>query len=281
MPITSISIPPTVQRFTSNAGTQSGVLFNVTAANATAGATYTNNSQTFTVLSTIAGGTLLFTSNTTGLPLTSGTLTRTSGTGDATITFSSYQLLLTYTRPINAKHIKVCMVGAGGSGGTGSGGSAGANGTASVFGISLLIANGGFGAPTAGSYAGNGGSFTINSPAVGWGVAGGGGGSGYGGNIAINQTISGMGGSSYFGGAGAGGQGCGSPGTSAAANSGSGGAGSACANNAMGGGGGAGGYIEAFLHNPENTYLYSVGAGGASGGYAGGSGVIIVEEYYS
>jgi len=48
----------------------------------------------------------------------------------------------------------------------------------------------------------------------------------------------------------------------------------------MGGGGGAGGYIEAFLHNPQNTYLYSIGSGGASGGYAGGSGVIIVEEYY-
>lgn len=271
---------PTIQRFTSNVGTQSGILFTVTAANATVGATYTNNSQTFTVLSTISGDTTLFTSNTTGLPLASGTLTRTSGTGDATITFSRYQVLLTYTRPTGVKYLKVRMVGAGGAGGGGSGNSAGANGSASIFGTSLLIANGGFGAPTASSYAGNGGSFTINSPAVGWGVIGGGGGSGYGGSVGINQTISGMGGSSYFGGAGTGGQGCGSPGTNAVANSGSGGAGNACANTAMGGGGGAGGYIEAFLHNPQNTYLYSVGAGGSTGGYAGGSGVVIVEEYY-
>jgi hypothetical protein len=63
-------------------------LFNVTSANATAGATYTNNSQTFTVLSSITAGTQLATTG-TGAPLASGTLTLASGTGDATITFSS------------------------------------------------------------------------------------------------------------------------------------------------------------------------------------------------
>ncbi len=63
--------------------------FTVTAANATAGATYTNNSQTFTVLSTIVAGTTLLASG-TGAPLASGTLTKVTGTGDATITFSAF-----------------------------------------------------------------------------------------------------------------------------------------------------------------------------------------------
>lgn len=62
--------------------------FTVTSANATAGATYTNNGQTFTVTDTIAASTVLFCTG-TGAPTASGTLTKTSGTGDATITFSA------------------------------------------------------------------------------------------------------------------------------------------------------------------------------------------------
>jgi len=62
--------------------------FTVVAADATAGATYTNNSQTFTVVTTIAGGTTL-TTTPTGSPEASGTLTKTAGTGDDTIVFSS------------------------------------------------------------------------------------------------------------------------------------------------------------------------------------------------
>lgn len=62
--------------------------FTVTAANATAGATYSNNGQVFTVATTISGGTSLLASG-TGAPTASGTLTKTSGTGDATITFST------------------------------------------------------------------------------------------------------------------------------------------------------------------------------------------------
>ena len=62
--------------------------FTVTSANATAGATYTNNGQTFTVTATIAAGTLLFCTG-TGAPTAAGTLTRTSGTGDAAIVFSA------------------------------------------------------------------------------------------------------------------------------------------------------------------------------------------------
>ena len=63
--------------------------FTVSSANATAGATYTNNGQTFTITNTIAAGTTLISTG-TGLPLSSGTLTKASGIGDATITFSAY-----------------------------------------------------------------------------------------------------------------------------------------------------------------------------------------------
>lgn len=62
--------------------------FTVSSANATLGATYTNNGVTFTVVATIAASTtLLMTSS--GAPQTSGTLTKGSGTGDSTITFSA------------------------------------------------------------------------------------------------------------------------------------------------------------------------------------------------
>jgi hypothetical protein len=66
-------------------------VFQVTSANATVGATYTNNGQTFTVVSTIAGGTTL-TCTGTGSPASSGNLTKTSGTGDNPISFSSWFL---------------------------------------------------------------------------------------------------------------------------------------------------------------------------------------------
>ncbi len=62
--------------------------FTTSAANATSGATYTNNGQTFTVVGTITGGTTLIASG-TGAPASSGTLTKVTGTGDATITFSA------------------------------------------------------------------------------------------------------------------------------------------------------------------------------------------------
>lgn len=71
--------------------TPNGYLFTVSAANATAGATYTNNGATFTVNNTIVGGTsLTMTNSSTHAPSASGTLTKTSGTGDATITFSAF-----------------------------------------------------------------------------------------------------------------------------------------------------------------------------------------------
>ena len=63
--------------------------FTVTSANATIGATYTNNGVTFTVLATIASQTTLTASCPGGAPSASGTLTKASGTGDSSITFSA------------------------------------------------------------------------------------------------------------------------------------------------------------------------------------------------
>lgn len=63
-------------------------IFTITSGNATAAATYTNNGQTFTVLETIAAQVTLVTSG-TGAPAASGTLTKATGSGDATITFST------------------------------------------------------------------------------------------------------------------------------------------------------------------------------------------------
>lgn len=64
-------------------------VFTVTSANATVGATYTNNGHTYTVAATIAAQTTLVVTGPAD-PLTSGTLTKATGTGDATITFSAF-----------------------------------------------------------------------------------------------------------------------------------------------------------------------------------------------
>ena len=64
-------------------------IFTVSSANATAGAIYSNNGQNFTVTSTISAGTTLVTTGVNS-PLPSGTLTKVSGTGDSTITYSTF-----------------------------------------------------------------------------------------------------------------------------------------------------------------------------------------------
>jgi hypothetical protein len=72
----------TIKRFQPKLAT-----FTVSSASATAGAVYTNNSCSFTVLATIASKTTLK-ATASGTPEASGTLTKVSGTGDSTITFS-------------------------------------------------------------------------------------------------------------------------------------------------------------------------------------------------
>jgi len=83
---------PTLPRMGwSELGTSATVQFTVTSANATVGATYTNNGVTFTVLATIAGGTTLYCSTSgSSNAAASGTLTKSGGTGDSSITFASW-----------------------------------------------------------------------------------------------------------------------------------------------------------------------------------------------
>ena len=83
-------------------------VFTVTSANANAGAVYTNNGQSFTVISNIVAGTTLVASG-TGLPTTSGVLTKVSGLGDSTITFSAdtdYGTITDANYGLNGNNIK-------------------------------------------------------------------------------------------------------------------------------------------------------------------------------
>lgn len=69
-------------------------LFTVSSANATTGATYTDaDSNVYTVVTTISGQTTLTTNGIPVVPPASGTLTKTSGTGDSTITFTAFATL--------------------------------------------------------------------------------------------------------------------------------------------------------------------------------------------
>lgn len=108
---------PSLQALVST-GPKTGSFFVVVSANATAGATYTNNGSTFTVISTITGGFNLITSG-TGSPLTTGTLTKTSGTGDSAIVFTYTQNLATYTKPTSPAPLYLKFRGVAGGGGGG------------------------------------------------------------------------------------------------------------------------------------------------------------------
>ena len=126
--------------------------------------------------------------------------------------------------------------------------------------ISVRMVGGGGGAT------GNGGNTTLGTFTAGGGVTGpsGAGGTATGGTLNIPGApggASGQGGSSYFGGAG-------TSSASAAANSGSG-----------ADGGGSGGYEEFSITSP-GALGYGVGAGGA-GSPGGGSGIIVIQEFYN
>lgn len=198
----------------------------------------------------------------------------------------------TYTRPTPAPlYLRVRMVGGGGGGGasgTGSYGTAATAGGASTFGTSLLAANGGnFGSP--GGAGGQGGLAFLGGA---MGLANQGSGGGASGEQLSSTSVEisgGTGGASALGG---GAPGAGSVGTSAYANTGGGGSGAGFGSVsgicASGAGGGSGGFVDAILISPLASYAYSVGAGGTNqtagtSGFAsgsGGSGIIIVEEFY-
>ncbi len=278
------SVPTTIQTLTSGTTYNLDYYFTISSGNATLAATYTNNGVTFTVHATVASSTSVVMSG-SGPPAASGTLTRTGGSGDATLTFSSYNA------PVKL-HIK--MVG-GGGGGAGGGTTNGVNQTAggtTTFNTTLSCAGGGAGIGQIGS-GGNGAAggtcSAIPANAEGYIQPGERGTIGFHTSGSTAYARGGDGGASPFGGNGGGGSV--SAGSAAIANTGSGGgggSGSNAINNAGGGGGGSGGYLEAWIASPSATYGYAIGGAGTAGaagtsgqvGAAGGSGLIIVEEVY-
>lgn len=276
----------TVQIFTSgSAQTYSkNYAFVISSGNATAGDTYTNNSVTFTVYETVASSTLVYARG-SGPPSSSGTLTRTSGSGDATLTFSEYAA---------PKSLFIRMVGGGGGGGgsgTGAGATAAGGGaTTYADGTFTLSAGGGAGGPHAngGGFVGGAGGSTSGCDVNFTGQPG----NSASGNDSVNQfqQYGETGADSVFGGGGAAGtNGGGNVGGAAQNGSGAGG-GSAGggSNNDAAASGGAGGYCEKTIRNPPNTGTYTIGGGGAGGaatsnggtGGAGGSGILIIREDY-
>ncbi len=275
---------PVVTKYVSGSNTWNKTyIFGIASGNATIGATYTNNGVTYTVSATIVSGTSLYATG-NGAPTVSGTLTKASGTGDATITFYAHR---------SALYLRVRMVG-GGGGGAGSGSAPGSDGTVggdTTFGSSFLTAGGGgFGLNGAVGASGAGGSVTVNSGATGISIEGAPG--DYipvSGVSALYTGPGGSGGQSALGGRGVGVHE--QVGGTAKANSGSGGGGGALNGGSgefQGNGGGSGGFIDVIVPSPASSYSAVVGAAGAAGGAgtgglaggAGAAGLIEVTEYF-
>lgn len=273
------------QSFLSGSGTygHSYTFFASAAASATVGATYTNNGNTYTVLATIASKLQLVCKG-VALPEAEGTLTKATGTGDATIDFVAYKI------PI---YIKVMTVGAGGGGGGGGGGGTsgdGANGGDSTFGV--LTGSGGVGGVNTLGQGGTGGAASLGGTA-GYAIPGGSGTAAQYDNGANIFMCGGAGGNSILGGGGGAASYNGTAttaGFAGATNSGAGGGGGGGQPSSQyyGAGGGAGGGVVSIIPTPALTYSYGVGAGGAGGaagasgkvGGAGAAGIIFVEEHY-
>ncbi len=278
-----VPIAPVVTKYTTGSGSHNiSYVFFITSANATIGATYTNNSVTFTVSATIAAQKKIILTG-SGAPLASGTLTKSGGTGDSTITFHAVRA------PIS---INVKMVGGGGGGGGGgaAGAADGGAGGNSTFGTTLLVANGGGGgkANVSGN-GGAGGTASLGTGPFGVAVSGASGSGGQTSGTAGVGVCGGSGGNTPFGGGGGGGTQGTIGGQAAATNSGSGGGGGGGSAVPAGAGGGAGGYVDAIINTPLSTYAYAVGAAGSAGahtgagagdGAAGAVGVIVVVENF-
>ena len=195
----------------------------------------------------------------------------------ASNTIATRQIFLsgsgTYTTPANVRQIRVRMIG-GGGGGAAYITNAGTDGSDTSF--NSIVASHGLGGGLQANGGGNGGSGGSGSASL--RVPGGGGGSG--------SAMGGVGGSGAFGGAGSAPGSTTAAGRNAFANTGGGGSGACGAATGYGSGGGAGEYVELIINSPSASYSYAVGGGGAGGvpgglaGGNGGSGVIIVDEYY-
>jgi hypothetical protein len=266
---TMMSVIPVTTKMTASGTYNLPYAFFITSGSATVGATYTNNGVTFTVVRTVASGTQLLASG-NNVPATSGTLTKSGGTGDATLTFHAF---------LPPKYIDFMLIGGGGGGASGGGSAAAAgNATNSTIDVTLAIANGGNGGPGGGG-AGARGSYSLDSSVIDLGSMDGtpGGAStnaGWSANFP-GSLNGGNGGSSVLGG---GGQSApGGAGSNAAANSGSGGGGGGMSTTTgpAGGGGGSGGCARGRLVSLNATYAVVIGAGSAgntAGVFDGGNG---------
>lgn len=171
-------LPMYRENFTSSGTYYKSYYFFISSGSATAGATYTNNSATFTVVTTVASGTLIHMKG-TGAPAASGTLTKSGGTGDNTLTFYAARA------PIQ---VYVQVVGAGGGGGGAaataagqacSAGGGGGGGTAyklipiASIGTSEAVTIGTGGTGVSGASGNNGGNSSFGSHATANGGSGG------------------------------------------------------------------------------------------------------------
>lgn len=183
----------------------------------------------------------------------------------------------TYTTPAGARQLRIRMVGGGGGGGSYNAAGNGSDGGDTGF-NSIIAKHGSGGLQGGSSSIGNGG-------------AGGTGGAGSASLRMSGQTGVSGGfsiGAIQFNNGNPGGSSCLGAGSTtvsvaAAANSGGGGAGGASSSATIGGGGGggAGECVELIVNSPSSTYTYTIGAGGNGASASnGGSGVIIVDEYY-
>jgi hypothetical protein len=189
----------------------------------------------------------------------------------------------TYTTPANVKWIRVRAIGGGGGGGA-TGTSPGSSGTggSTLFGTSLINANGSGGSVNENGTPGGGSTF---GSAIGMAITGGAGATA----PNVNGGAGGNGGDNSLGGGGQGGSGGGGPGGNGVPNTGGGGGGAGLASGPGVGGAGGAGFVDAIINSPSATYSYTVGASGAgatagTGGQAGGnggSGGIWVEEHYN
>lgn len=220
---------------------------------------------------------------------TQSVCTTLAGTGGFPVTGTSG----TYTTPAGCTAIKIRMIGGGGGGGGAGNNTPVAGGTGGGTSFGTYIAAGGGGGQTGSSSIGNsaGGTPGSNSGSPTISIRGDYGSPGIWVSTSTGSPTGGNGGSGVFGGGGMGGIDDGTiPPTAGLANSGGGGGGGGSSNLALygsGGGGASGSYAEQLISSPAATYSFSLGLGGTAGtnvsgspGTVGGSGIIIVDEYY-
>lgn len=279
-------------------GTRAGSLFIVpNTTTASAGDTYTNSGNTYTVLYTITSGNIALLCSGSGIPSApSGTLTRTSGSGSATIAYTNavplaQQTVYSSQVPV---YIKVKFISGGGGGGAGSnsgGFSPGNDGEPSSFGP--IVNTGGQGGPSAatmtqsvGGVADVNGVVNVVTGIKGTTVNGAAGTIGKA-ELLVDYVLGGNGAASFYGGGAPGGPGNGAAIADAVAFGSGGGGGGAGSSGSAGSGGSAGAWSDIFIFGSalSPSFYYCVGLKGNnnSGTFAGSNGArgdMLIEVYY-